>query len=137
MPHYLTSIGNTIGSIAGKISGLCKSVAGIFKKEFAGDIKAGAAEAGGILETLVGGTVAAPLTLSQFFIIKNAAKAIAASTPITIPAGLVITPMMPPKFAIVFVIVPNIRCAVPTAVTTFPKTRTPKQWQSCLDQQRR
>ena len=65
-----------------------------------------------------------PLTLSQFFIIRNAANAIAASTPITIPAGLVITPMMPPKFAIVFVIVPNIRCAVPTAVTTFPKTIT-------------
>lgn len=54
-----TSIGNTIGSIAGKIGGFCKAVAGIFKKEFAGDIKAGAAEAGGILETLVGGTVAA------------------------------------------------------------------------------
>ena len=54
-----TSIGNTIGSIAGKIGGFCKAVAGIFKKEFAGDIKAGTAEAGGILETLVGGTVAA------------------------------------------------------------------------------
>lgn len=54
-----TSIGNTIGSIAGKIGGFCKAVAGIFKKEFAGDIKAGAAEAGGILETLAGGTVAA------------------------------------------------------------------------------
>ena len=54
-----TSIGNTIGSIAGKIGGFCKAVAGIFKKEFAGNIKAGAAEAGGILETLVGGTVAA------------------------------------------------------------------------------
>lgn len=54
-----TSIGNTIGSIAGKIGGFCKAIAGIFKKEFAGDIKAGAAEAGGILETLVGGTVAA------------------------------------------------------------------------------
>ena len=53
------SIGNTIGSIAGKIGGFCKAVAGIFKKEFAGNIKAGAAEAGGILETLVGGTVAA------------------------------------------------------------------------------
>ncbi len=54
-----TSIGNAIGSIAGKIGGFCKAVAGIFKKEFAGDIKAGAAEAGGILETFVGGTVAA------------------------------------------------------------------------------
>lgn len=57
--NKFTSIGNTIGGIAGKISGWCKSAAGIFKKEFAGDIKAGAAEAGGILETLVGGAVAA------------------------------------------------------------------------------
>lgn len=57
--NKFTSIGNTIGGIAGKISGLCKSAVGIFKKEFAGDIKAGAAEAIGILETLVGGAVAA------------------------------------------------------------------------------
>lgn len=57
--NKFTSIGNTIGGIAGKISGWCKSAAGIFKKEFAGDIKAGAAEAIGILETLVGGAVAA------------------------------------------------------------------------------
>lgn len=57
--NKFTSIGNTIGSIAGKISGLCKSVAGIFKKEFAGEIKEGALEASGILETLVGGIVAA------------------------------------------------------------------------------
>lgn len=57
--NKFTSIGNTIGSIAGKISGFCKSIAGLFKKEFAGSIKEGAAEAGGILETLVGGTVAA------------------------------------------------------------------------------
>lgn len=54
-----TSIGNTIGSIAGKISGFCKAIAGIFKNEFVGSISEGAAEAGGILETLVGGTVAA------------------------------------------------------------------------------
>jgi phage-related protein len=54
-----TSIGNTIGSIAGKISGFCKSIAGIFKKEFAGGISEGAAEAGGVLETLVGGVVSA------------------------------------------------------------------------------
>ena len=53
------SIADTVGSIAGKISGFCKSVASIFKKEFAGDIKAGATEASGILEMLVGGTVAA------------------------------------------------------------------------------
>lgn len=57
--NKFTSIRNTIGSIAEKIGGFCKSVAGIFKKEFASDIKAGAAEAGGILETLVGGVVAA------------------------------------------------------------------------------
>lgn len=57
--NRFTSIGNTVGSIAGKIGGFCKAVAGIFKKKFAGDIKAGAAEAGNILETLVGGTVAA------------------------------------------------------------------------------
>lgn len=56
--NKFTSIGNTIGSIAGKISGFCRAVAGIFKKEFAGDIKAGAAATGGILETLVGSTVA-------------------------------------------------------------------------------
>lgn len=54
-----TSIKDTIGRITGKISDLCESVAGIFKKEFAGSIKEGAAEAGGILETLVGGIVAA------------------------------------------------------------------------------
>lgn len=57
--NKFTSIGNTVSSIAGKIGGFCKAVAGIFKKEFAGDIKAGAAEAGGVLEILVGGTVAA------------------------------------------------------------------------------
>lgn len=57
--NKFTSIRNTIGSIAEKIGGFCKSVAGIFKKEFASDIKAGVAEAGGILETLVGGVVAA------------------------------------------------------------------------------
>lgn len=57
--NKFTSIRNTIGSIAEKIGNFCKSVAGIFKKEFASDIKAGVAEAGGILETLVGGVVAA------------------------------------------------------------------------------
>jgi len=54
-----TSIGNTIGSIAGKISGFCESIAGIFKKEFAGSVKEGVTEVGGVLETLVGGAVAA------------------------------------------------------------------------------
>lgn len=53
--NKFTSIGNTIGSIAGKISGFCKSIAGVFKNEFAGSISEGAAEAGGVLETLVGG----------------------------------------------------------------------------------
>ncbi len=57
--NKFTSIGNTIGRIAGKISGFCKSIAGLFKKDFAGSIKGGAAEAGSILETLAGGTVAA------------------------------------------------------------------------------
>ncbi|MCM1184437.1 MAG: phage tail tape measure protein [Roseburia sp.] len=52
------SIGNTIGSIAGKISGFCKSIAGLFRKEFAGSVKEGAAEAGGILEMFVGGAMA-------------------------------------------------------------------------------
>lgn len=57
--NKFTSIRNTIGSIAEKIGNFCKSVAGIFKKEFASDVKAGAEEVGGILETLVGGAVAA------------------------------------------------------------------------------
>ena len=50
-----TSIWRTIGSIAGKIGGFCRSVAAIFKKAFASDIKASAAEAGSTLETFVGG----------------------------------------------------------------------------------
>lgn len=53
------SIGNTIGSIARKIGNLCKMVAGIFKKAFANDIKAGAAQTNNILEALVSGTVVA------------------------------------------------------------------------------
>lgn len=53
------SIGNTIGSIAGKITGFCKAIAGIFKKEFAGSISEGTAEAGGVLETFVGGAAVA------------------------------------------------------------------------------
>ena len=56
--NKFTSIGNTIGSIAGRIGGFCRAAAGIFKKEFAPGIKAGAAVAGGALETLAGGTVA-------------------------------------------------------------------------------
>lgn len=53
--NKFTSIGNTIGSIARKISGFCKTIAGLFKKEFAGSVSEGAAAAGGVLETLVGG----------------------------------------------------------------------------------
>ncbi len=53
------SIGNTAGSIAGKIGGFCKSIAGMFKEGFTGSIKGGATEAGSILETLAGGTAAA------------------------------------------------------------------------------
>lgn len=51
------SIKNTIGSIADKISGFCKSIADVFKKDFASGIKAGAKEAGDILQDLVGGVV--------------------------------------------------------------------------------
>lgn len=54
-----TSIGNTVGSIAGKISSFVKNIAGIFKKEFAGSIGEGADAAGGAFETIVGGAVAA------------------------------------------------------------------------------
>ena len=50
-----TSIGNTVGSIAGKISSFVKNIAGIFKKEFAGSVGEGADAAGGALETIVGG----------------------------------------------------------------------------------
>lgn len=50
-----TSIGNTVGSIAGKISSFVKNIAGIFKKEFAGSIGEGADAAGGAFETIVGG----------------------------------------------------------------------------------
>lgn len=53
--NKFTSIVESIGSIAGKISDICKSVADIFKKEFASSISEGAAEAGQMLETLVGG----------------------------------------------------------------------------------
>ena len=54
-----TSIGNTVGSIAGKISSFVKNIAGIFKKEFAGSVGEGADAAGGAFETIVGGAVAA------------------------------------------------------------------------------
>lgn len=54
-----TSIGNTVGSIAGKISSFVKNIAGIFKKEFAGSVGEGADAAGGAFETIIGGAVAA------------------------------------------------------------------------------
>ena len=54
-----TSIRNTVGSIAGKISSFVKNIAGIFKKEFAGSVGEGADAAGGAFETIVGGAVAA------------------------------------------------------------------------------
>ena len=54
-----TSIGNTVGSIAGKISSFVKNIAGIFKKEFTGSVGEGADAAGGAFETIVGGAVAA------------------------------------------------------------------------------
>lgn len=57
--NKFTSIGNTVGSIAGKISSFVKNIAGIFKKEFAGSIGEGADAAGGAFETIVGGAVAA------------------------------------------------------------------------------
>lgn len=52
-----TSIGNTVGNIAGKISSFVKNIAGIFKKEFAGSVGKGADAAGGAFETIVGGAV--------------------------------------------------------------------------------
>lgn len=55
--NKFASIRDAISRISEKIGDLCKSVAGIFKKEFAGGIKAGAAEIGGALEVIVGGTV--------------------------------------------------------------------------------
>ena len=54
-----SSIGNTIGSIAGTIGRFCKSIAKIFEKEFAGSISEGATEAGNMLEILVGGVAVA------------------------------------------------------------------------------
>jgi len=56
--NKFTSIKDTIGRITGKIGDLCKSVAGIFKREFAGDIKSGMSQADSVLQSFVGGTVA-------------------------------------------------------------------------------
>lgn len=53
------SIKNTVGNIVGKIGSFCKSIAGIFKKEFAGSISGSAAEVNGILEMLVGNAIKA------------------------------------------------------------------------------
>lgn len=57
--NKFSSIGNTIGNIVGKISGFCKSIAGIFKKEFAGSVTEGLSDANGGLEAFVGGAVSA------------------------------------------------------------------------------
>lgn len=51
------SIKDTIGRIVGKIGDICKSVAGIFKKEFAGNVKSGMAQADSALQLFVGGAV--------------------------------------------------------------------------------
>lgn len=55
--NKFVSIKDTIGRIAGKIGDICSSVAGIFKKEFAGDIKSGIGKADGALQEFVGSTV--------------------------------------------------------------------------------
>ncbi len=57
--NKFVSIKDTISKISGKIGDLCKSIGGIFKKEFAGGIKTGAAEIGSALEAVVGGAVSA------------------------------------------------------------------------------
>lgn len=57
--NKFSSIGNTIGNIVGKISGFCKSIAGIFKKEFAGSVVEGLEDVNGGLEAFVGGAVSA------------------------------------------------------------------------------
>lgn len=55
--NRFSSIKDTIGRIAGKIGDICSSVAGIFKKEFAGDIKTGIGKADGAMQSFVGSTV--------------------------------------------------------------------------------
>lgn len=55
--NKFSSIGNTIGNIVGKISGFCKSIAGIFKKEFAGSVAEGLDKVNSGLEAFIGGTV--------------------------------------------------------------------------------
>lgn len=57
--NKFSSIGNTIGNIVSKISGFCKSIAGIFKKEFAGSVTEGLEDVNGGLEAIVGGAVSA------------------------------------------------------------------------------
>lgn len=52
------SIGNSVGRIADKIGGFCKSVSDIFKKEWKGNVGGSVAEVGGILETLAGSAAA-------------------------------------------------------------------------------
>lgn len=57
--NKFSAIGNTIGNIVSKISGFCKNIAGIFKKEFAGSVAEGLSDANGGLEAFVGGAVSA------------------------------------------------------------------------------
>ena len=53
--NKFSSIGNTIGNIVEKISGFCKNIAGIFKREFAGSVTDGIESANEGLESFVGG----------------------------------------------------------------------------------
>ena len=59
--------------------------------------------------------------LSQFLIIRNAAAATAASTAITIPAGLVISAITPPAFATAPVTIPTVEYTLPIVDTNLPK----------------
>ena len=52
-----TSIGNTVGSIAGKISSFVKNIAGKFKKKLAGSEGEGEDTACRAIETIEGGEV--------------------------------------------------------------------------------
>lgn len=57
--NKFASIGDAIGNIVGKISGFCKKIGGIFKREFAGSIAQGITDANSGLEEFAGGTISA------------------------------------------------------------------------------
>lgn len=57
--NNFSSIGNSIKNIADKISGIFKSIGGIFKKEFATNVKSGTKQADGALKIFTTGTVKA------------------------------------------------------------------------------